>query len=120
MKLDKSFNDNLFSVDGYKVQRRDRNQYDRGLLTVIRSDFPSSRKQSLEVNTFNVIPIYTVFTINSTLISFYWFGTFPTRIYDWDKSNAPTGTSDVNVSKHTFKDLRDVRRSYPKHSWQHT
>jgi hypothetical protein len=26
-KLDESFNDNLFSVDGYKVQRRDRNQY---------------------------------------------------------------------------------------------
>ena len=47
-KLDESFNDNLFSVDGYKVQRRDRNQYGGGLLTFIRSDFPSSRKQSLE------------------------------------------------------------------------
>ena len=46
--LDESFNDNLFSVDGYKVQRRDRNQYGGGLLTFIRSDFPSSRKQSLE------------------------------------------------------------------------
>jgi hypothetical protein len=31
-----------------------------------------------------------------------------------DKSNAPTGTSGVNVNKYTFKDLRDVRRSYPK------
>jgi hypothetical protein len=30
------------------VQRRDRNQYGGGLLTFIRSDFPSSRKQSLE------------------------------------------------------------------------
>jgi hypothetical protein len=38
----------LFSVDGYKVQRRDRNQYGGGLLTFIRSDFSSSRKQSLE------------------------------------------------------------------------
>jgi hypothetical protein len=47
-KLDKSFNDNLFSVDGYKVQHRDRNQYDGVLLTFIRSDFPSSRKKSLE------------------------------------------------------------------------
>ena len=47
-KLDESFNDNLFSVDGYKVQRRDRNQYGGGLLTFIRSDFPSSWKQSLE------------------------------------------------------------------------
>ena len=43
-KLDKSFNDNLFSVDGYKVQHRDRNQYRGGLLTFIRSDFPSSTK----------------------------------------------------------------------------
>ena len=47
-KLDKSFNDNLFSVDGYKVQRRDKNQYGEGLLTFIRSDFPARRKQSLE------------------------------------------------------------------------
>ena len=47
-KLDNYFNDNLFSVDGYKVQRRDRNQYGGGLLILIRSDFPSSRKQSLE------------------------------------------------------------------------
>ena len=31
-----------------------------------------------------------------------------------DKSNAPTVTSGVNINKHTFKDLRDVRRSYPK------
>jgi hypothetical protein len=31
-----------------------------------------------------------------------------------DKSNAPTVTSGVNVNKHTFKDLRDIRRSYSK------
>jgi hypothetical protein len=31
-----------------------------------------------------------------------------------DKSNAPTVTSGVNINKHTFKDLRDVQRSYPK------
>jgi hypothetical protein len=53
--LDKSFNDNLFSVNGYKVQRRDRNQYGSGLLTVIRSDFPSSRKQSLESETIETL-----------------------------------------------------------------
>jgi hypothetical protein len=29
----------------------------------------------------------------------------------WDKIS---GTSGVNINKHTFKDLRDVRRSYPK------
>jgi hypothetical protein len=33
-----------------------------------------------------------------------------------DKSNAPTVTSGVNINKHTFKDLRDVRRSYPKNA----
>jgi exonuclease III len=54
-KLDESFNDNLFSVDGYKVQRRDRNQYGGGLLTFIRSDFPFSRKQSLESELFRQI-----------------------------------------------------------------
>ena len=54
-KLDESFNDNLFSVDGYKVQRRDRNQYGGGLLTFIRSDFPSSRKQSLESETIETL-----------------------------------------------------------------
>jgi hypothetical protein len=43
-KHDKSFNDNLLSVHGYKVQLRDRKQYGGGLLTFIRSDFPSSRK----------------------------------------------------------------------------
>jgi hypothetical protein len=31
-----------------------------------------------------------------------------------DKSNAPTVTSGVNINKHTFKDLGDVQRSYPK------
>jgi hypothetical protein len=50
-KLDESVNDNLFSVDGYKVQRRDMNQYGGGLLTFIRSHFPSSRKQSLKSET---------------------------------------------------------------------
>jgi hypothetical protein len=36
-------------------------------------------------SSFNVIPICTVFTINSTLISFYMFGTFPTRIFYWTR-----------------------------------
>ncbi|CAG2210856.1 unnamed protein product [Mytilus edulis] len=47
-KLDNTFQDNLFQVEGYKLQRRDRNQYGGGLLTLIKSDFPSSRKQCFE------------------------------------------------------------------------
>ncbi|CAG2210861.1 FNG [Mytilus edulis] len=47
-KLDSTFQDNLFQVEGYKLQRRDRNQYGGGLLTLIKSDFPSSLKQCFE------------------------------------------------------------------------
>jgi hypothetical protein len=57
-----SWNDNLFSVDGYKVQRRDRNQYGGGLLTFIRPDFPSSRKQSLESETIET-PCHEVYIV---------------------------------------------------------
>ena len=47
-KLDNTFQDNLFQVDGYNLQRRDRDQHDGGLLTLIKSDFPSSRNKCLE------------------------------------------------------------------------
>ena len=42
-KLDNTSQDNLFQVDGYKLQRRDRNQHGDGLLTLVKSDLPSSR-----------------------------------------------------------------------------
>jgi hypothetical protein len=42
--------DNLFQVDGYNLQRRDRDQHGGGLLILIKSDFPSGRKQYLESN----------------------------------------------------------------------
>jgi hypothetical protein len=57
-KLDESFNDNLFSVDGYKVQRRDRNQYGGGLLTFIRSDFPSSRKHFISSKLYRMLLMF--------------------------------------------------------------
>jgi hypothetical protein len=47
-KLDNTFQDNLFQVDGYNLQRQDRDQHGGGLLILIKSDFPSSRKQCLE------------------------------------------------------------------------
>ena len=34
--------------NGYNLQRRDRDQHGGGLLTLIKSDFPYSRKQCLE------------------------------------------------------------------------
>ena len=43
--LDNTFLDNLFQVDGYNLQRRDRDQHGVGLLTLIKSDFLSSRKK---------------------------------------------------------------------------
>lgn len=47
-KLDSTFNDNLFVVDGYKLQRRDRTKNGGGILSFIKSDIPSSRKPNLE------------------------------------------------------------------------
>jgi len=43
-KIDQSFNDNLFQVEGFKMFRRDRNSNGGGLLIFINSDFPCSRK----------------------------------------------------------------------------
>ena len=47
-KLDPTFNDSLFSVDGYKLHRRDRTFNGGGILSIISSDIPSSRKVNLE------------------------------------------------------------------------
>jgi hypothetical protein len=48
VKLDWTFNDNLFVADRYKVQRRDRTKNGGGILSFIQSDIPSSRKPNLE------------------------------------------------------------------------
>jgi hypothetical protein len=47
-KLDQSFNDNLFKTDGYKLFRRDRNCHGGGIMALVNTDFPSSRKGNLE------------------------------------------------------------------------
>jgi hypothetical protein len=44
-KLDNTFQDNLFQVDGYNLQRRERDQHGGGLLTLIKSDFPRTSYQ---------------------------------------------------------------------------
>jgi exonuclease III len=38
--LDISFNNNLFTVDGYKMERRDWNSNGGGMLTFVRADLP--------------------------------------------------------------------------------
>lgn len=54
-KIDATFNDNLFSVDGYKLHRRDRNSNGGGILCIISSDVPSSRKVNFECETLENI-----------------------------------------------------------------
>ena len=54
-KLDATFNDNLFSVDGCKLHRRDRNSNGGGILCMISSDVPSSRKVNFECDTLENI-----------------------------------------------------------------
>ena len=47
-KLDDQFPDNLFHVDGYHIFRRDRNSFGGGLMTFIKSDIPSRRREQFE------------------------------------------------------------------------
>ncbi|CAG2243357.1 unnamed protein product [Mytilus edulis] len=54
-KLDVSFNDSLFESEGYKLYRRDRNANGGGILSIISSDIPSSRKINLECETIENI-----------------------------------------------------------------
>ncbi|VDI71288.1 Hypothetical predicted protein, partial [Mytilus galloprovincialis] len=54
-KLDVSFNDSLFESEGYKLYRRDRNASGGGILSIISSDIPSSRKINLECETIENI-----------------------------------------------------------------
>ena len=47
-KLDESFSNNLFSTDGYKMERRDRDRHGGGLMAFLRSDLPVKRRTDLE------------------------------------------------------------------------
>lgn len=47
-KLDETFNNTLFTVDGYKLYRPDRNCSGGGIMSLISSNLPSSRKETLE------------------------------------------------------------------------
>lgn len=47
-KIDDSFNSNLFQIEGYKTERRDRTAYGGGLMTFVHSDLPFKRRKDLE------------------------------------------------------------------------
>lgn len=46
--IDKSLNDNLFKVDGFKRDQRDRNKHGGGIMLFINSYFPISRRADKE------------------------------------------------------------------------
>jgi hypothetical protein len=66
-KLDNTLQDNLFQVDDYNLKRRDGNQQCGGLFILIKSDFPSGRKQYLESNKLENI-CYELY-VNATMLS---------------------------------------------------
>ena len=47
-KLDSSFRDQLFQVDGYRLERRDRNGFGGGIAAFVRTDIPARRRKELE------------------------------------------------------------------------
>ena len=47
-KLDDTFNDNLFNVNGYKMERKDRNAKGGGIMAFYRSDLPVRRIRQYE------------------------------------------------------------------------
>jgi hypothetical protein len=63
-KLDSSFKDSIFEVDGYKLQRRDRTDHGGGIATFMRADIPSRRRFDIECKTLENI-VYEV-TIDKT------------------------------------------------------
>ncbi|XP_060578354.1 uncharacterized protein LOC132735428 [Ruditapes philippinarum] len=57
-KLDISFNNNLFTVDGYKMERRDRNSHGGGIMTFVRADLPFKRRKDLESDSLEGMIIF--------------------------------------------------------------
>ena len=54
-KIDSSFNDNLFQVEGYKTERLDTTALGGGLMTFVRSDLPFKRRKDLECEELETI-----------------------------------------------------------------
>ena len=54
-KLDDSFSNNLFTAEGYKMERRDRNAHGGGIMTFVRADLPFKRRKDLMCKTLECI-----------------------------------------------------------------
>ena len=70
-KIDASFRDQLFQVEGYRLERRERNAYGGGIAAFIRPDIPAKRRRDLETTQTESI-IYEV-NINSKNGPYYVF-----------------------------------------------
>jgi hypothetical protein len=58
-KIDSTFKDSLFEVDGYKLQRRDRTDSGGGIAIFMRTDIPARRRFDIECKTLENI-VYEV------------------------------------------------------------
>jgi hypothetical protein len=63
-KLDSSFKDSLFEVDGYKLQRRDRTDHGGGIATFMRAEITARRRFDIECKTLENI-VYEI-TLENT------------------------------------------------------
>ena len=63
-KLDSSFKDSLFEVDGYKLQRRDRTDHGGGIATFMRAEITARRRFDIEWKTLENI-VYEI-TLENT------------------------------------------------------
>ena len=48
-KLDESFRNQLFQEDGYRLERRDRNEFGGNIVAFVRYDIPIHRRKDLEM-----------------------------------------------------------------------
>ena len=56
-KLDQTFPDAQFTIENYRIFRKDRNQYGGGLITYIRSDIPCRRIKDYETQAVEMLSI---------------------------------------------------------------
>jgi hypothetical protein len=67
-KLDSSFKDSIFEVDGYKLQWRDRTDHGEGIDTFMRANIPARRRFDIECKTLENIVYEVTFDKTKWLI----------------------------------------------------
>ena len=99
-KLDKTFPDEQFKINGFKLYRKDRNEHGGGVVIYVRADIPSQEKgYKLPSNVEGVIV-----EINLRKMKFLLIGIYHSTNADW-------GTSD-DVFLHELGTCLDVHSSY--------